>query len=493
MLDLFSFFKRFRSPPRTGAPVPFSTYDAFEHRFTDSPVRFRLVCLGVDGCDWGRHARFTEPIMNPDGDRIFMWELKWVPALHEDRDFPRTGWHRREVLVNLVARTFEASAWKAISAAPVKIAPRWHLVGKARDIAAFRSPPDERGNPIRRVTEDLIEVLAHGESKTFHWAELRLIHFTRTAVNTMATPVNEATLEGGGYATARLPDDLSHPFYRQLVKRGHIEQAALEAFFARDSDSELTVLSARGDIALADVDEEQALATLWNAAPGERIDVGGLLVQALKPDHERGLEDFPPRRFHFDFSTINGKGNRALWRDEIARWRKTLRPGWRVTYREQGHPVLELHGARLALTLHYSRSSGTGWFTIDPWWYRHRLLQEARWQTDFPPTHSSVIPNATVSSHYGRPAACLLPAPDALHRPQLTLWRDDAGRCGLTHEGWLYLWRRDEVASIEDGVSDALADRGGPYYEIDIVFAGNARLTLRRGNGSATELIAFFQ
>jgi hypothetical protein len=456
-------------------------------------VRFRLVCLKIGDCDWGRHARFTEPVVSADGTRLFTWELKWIPPLHEDRDFPRVGWNRREVLVDLVARTFEASAWQAISKPPVKIAPRWHQVGKARDVAAFRSLVDKRRNPIRRVTDDLVEVLEHGESKTFRWADLLVIHFTRRSVNTIATPLNEAMLEGGGDATATLPNDLSHPFYQQLVKRGHIGQAALEAFFACDSDSELTVLSACGDIALEDMDEAQAVAALWNAAPGEHIDVGGLLVQALEPDHDRRFEDFPPRRFYFDFSTINGKGNRALWRDEVARWRKALRPGWRVTWREQGYPMVELHGARLTLTLEYSRSSGRGWFTVDPGWYRHRLLQEARWQTDFAPTRSSALPNATVSSYYGRPPDALLPAPDALHRPQLTLWRDDDGRHGLTHEGWLYLWRRDEVASIEDSIRDEFGDRGGPYHEIDIAFHDRGVLTLGGSNGSAADLIAFFQ
>jgi hypothetical protein len=493
MPDLFSFFQRFRSPPRSGAPVPFSTYDAFLHCSTDSPTRFRLVCLKIGDCDWGRHARFTEPATSPDGSRLYLWELKWIHPLNEDRAFPCTGWHRREVLVDLVARTFQASPWKGICVAPANIAPRWHLYGKARDIAAFRSPVMERGNPIRRVTDDMLEVLAHGESKSLHWEALQLIHFSRSASNCCPTPVNEAILEGGDHATATLPDDLDHPFYAQLVKRGWIGRAALEAFFARDSDSELTVLSARGDIALCDVDEEQALAALWDAAPRQRIDVGGLAIQALDPDRERGFEGFPPRRYRFEFSTINGKGNPTLWRDDIARWRKMLRPGWRVSYREKSYPMLELRGARLTLTLDYHRSAGIGSLTIDPWHYRHKLLEQAQYQTDFAPAHASVIPNAAISSHYGRPPECLLPAPDALHRPQLTLWRDDDGRCGITADGWLYLWRRDEVAAIADQVSDEYADRGGPYYEIHIAFHGTAALTLKSGNGSAAQLIEFFQ
>lgn len=493
MPDLFSFFKRFRLPPRGGAPVPFCTYDVFLHRFTDSPARFRLACLKIGDCDWGRHARFTEPLTRADGNRIYMWELKWIPPLNDDRDFPGTGWHRREVLVDLLARTFEASTWKAIGAAPVRIAPRWDLHGKARDIATFRSPLMERGNPIRRVTDDTIEVEEHGESRTFHWEGLQLIHFSRNASNCCPTPVNEATLEGGGYATVTLPADLAHPFYAQLVKRGCVERAALEQFFAQHKDSELTVLSARGDLVLRDMDEAQALAALWAATPGTPVDVGGLAVRALWQDHERGFERFPPRRFRFEFSTIGGKGNRALWRNEVSRWRKALRPGWRVTYREQGYPMLELHGARLTLALDHDRSAGTGWFTIDPWYYRHQLLQEARWQTDFTPAHASVIPNATVSSHYGRPRDWLLPTPEALHRPQLTLWRDDAGRCGISHGGWLYLWRRDEVTAIEDDVSDEYAERGGPYYEIRIAFGDRAALTLKRGSGSAAQLNEFFE
>ena len=54
----------------------------------------------------------------------------------------------------------------------------------------------------------------------------------------------------------------------------------------------------------------------------------------------------------------------------------------------------------------------------------HGFLEQVPLQTDFAPTRSSVIPNAAIASHYGRSPEWILPAPDALHRPQLTLWRD---------------------------------------------------------------------
>lgn len=492
MLELFSFFKRFRSQPRTGTPVPYATYGAFLHRFTDSPSRFRLVCLKIDGCDWGRHARFTEPVASADGTRLFAWELKWIPPLHEDRAFPRVGWNRREVLVDLLAGTFVASGWEGISAAP-HVRPRWHLGGKARPCAAFRSPVMGRGDPIERVTDDAIEYRDYRTPKRIAWAGLAVIHFEKQAVNTNELPVLWARLRTGDHQVdISLPPEPTHAFYAQLVARGMLTPAVLERFLAAEDECDLRVLSTLGNLTLARLDVDAALRALADASTDKPVDLGGVVVERLRPSHrDRHKDNFPPDSWRFTFSTINGKGTHAEMLDEVKHWLGVLGPTWTHQFRRDWSQFLELRNTALELRLNYSRSEGFGSIDYTPNHYRRMLL--ATYATDFAPTQSTVIPNATVSSHYGRPPECLLPAPDALHRPQLTLWRDDAGRCGITHEGWLHLWRRDEVASIEDGVSDELADRGGPYYEIDIAFHGNARLTLRRGNGSAQELNAFFQ
>ncbi|WEF31275.1 hypothetical protein [Pseudoduganella chitinolytica] len=493
MPDLFSFFQRFRSPPRTGAPVPFATYDAFLHRFTDSPARFRLVCLTVGGCDWGRHARFTEPVVSADGTRLFAWELKWIPPLHEDRDFPRTGWNRREVLVDLVGCTFVASGWEGIRMAPVQVRPRWQLGGKARPCKAFRSPVMGRGDPIDRVTDEAIEYRDYRTPRRTAWAGLTAIHFEKQAVNTNELPVLWANLRTGDHhATVSLPPEPTHPFYARLVAQGMLPLAALERFLATEDECELTVLSTLGDLRLGKLDGDAALRALVDVDPDAPVDLGGLVVERLRPSHRnRDKDSFPPDSWYFTFSTINGKAAETQMLDEVKHWLATLGPAWTHEFRRDWSQFLELRSPALELRLNYSRSEGFGSIGYTANHYRRMLL--ATYGTDFAPTRSSVIPNATVSSRYGRPPECLLPTPDALHRPQLTLWRDEHGRCGITDEGWLYLWRRDEVAAIEDGVSDEYADRGGPYYEIDIVFHGGARLTLRRGNGSAAQLSEFFE
>ena len=495
MPDLFSFFKRFRTVAQTGAPATFATYDAFLHRFTDSPARFRLVCLKIGDCDWGHHARFTPPATNAQGTCIFMWELKWIPALHADADFPQGGWKRREVLVDLVARTFVASCWEGLRSPPVKPRPRWQLAGKPRPCNAFRSPGMGRGDPIERVTADHIAYRGYRTSKSIAWAGLSTIHFAKQAVNTNELPVLSAQLRtGDARVTVALPPVADHPFYRHLIAQRMLEPAALERFLASDDECQLTVLSTLGDLQLVRFDADAAVRVLANLSTDGPVDLGGLIVPSLRSSHRRrDYGRFPPDSFHFTFSTINGTAERQQMLDEVKRWLDTLGPGWTRQLRRDWSQFLELRGAALELRLSWDRSEGYGAIDYSANFYRRMLLAMPEHHTGFAPLHACVIPNATVSSHHGLATGALLPAPDTLHRPQLTLWRDDEGRCGITSDGWLYLWRHDDMASIVDEVDDEYADRGGPYYTVRIAFGDTAALTLKRGNGSAAQLIEFFQ
>lgn len=495
MPDLFSFFRRFRPSPHAGAPATFSTYDAFLHRFTDSPTRFRLVCLKIDDCDWGRHARFTEPVVNRDATLLFTWELKWIPPLHDDSDFPRVGWNRREVLVDLVARTFVASGWEGIRSPPVKPRPRWQLGGNPLPCKAFRSPVMGRGDPIGRVTADYIEYREYRTPKRIAWAGVSTIHFEKQAVNTNELPVLWAKLRtGDDCVTVSLPSDADHPFYRHLIAQGMLQSAALRAFLACDDECRLTVLSRLGDLKLGRFDADAAVRALANLPVEGPVDLGGLVVPSLHSAHKRrDCDRFPPDSFHFTFSTINGTANERPMLDEVKGWLDTLAPTWTRRFRRDWSQFLNLRGPAFELRLSYDRSEGYGAIDYNADFYRRMLLAVPEYRSGFAPAHSCVIPNAAVSSHYGLTAEALLPAPGALHRQQLTLWRDDEGRCGITADGWLYLWRRDEMTSVDDQVSDEFADRGGPYYEIRIAFGDTAALTLRRGNGSAAQLQAFFQ
>ncbi len=490
---MFEFLRIFRQGRPASAPLPFSTYQAFQHRFTDNRTRFPLVSLTIGDCDWGRHARFAPPQLDAIGRKLYTWEVKWVPPLCDEPDLPQAGWVRREVLVDLAEGTFAASPWKKIVVPPTGIKPRWALTARTHAIAAFRSPAMFRGDPVGRITAGRIEFTRHGEPGSVDWDALTVIHFSKQAVDTNHLPVYEAILGWErGDARVALPEDPSHPFYRELIARGRLTQETLRDFLDAGDERWLTVLSTLGDLGLGPLDEATARALAAATLPGP-ANLNGLSISSLECSRQESHHaHLPPRRFFFRFSTINGEAQPARMKEEVKRWVKTLAGGWSVEFHAGWSTFLQLRGTALELELGYDRSAGFGSLAFAPGYYRRMLLADPRYRTDFAPRHSFAIRGSGIDSVYGFAPGCILPVPEPLYRSNLTAWRDDAGRCGITCEDYLYLWQAADVEAIVDEVSDEYGDRGGPHYHIALRLTGGATLTVKAGDASAAQLQAFF-
>ncbi len=493
MPGMFDFLRIFRQAPPGSAPLSYSTCNAFQHRFTDSRTRFPLVSLTIGDCDWGRHARFTPPQLDADGRKLYAWEVKWVPPLCDEPDLPQAGWVRREVLVDLVERSFAASPWKKIVIPPVHVKPRWTLDARPRAITAFRSPVMFRGDPVGRVTAGRIEYTRHGESGSVDWEALSVIHFSKQAVDTNHLPVLQAILGWeDGDVTVSLPEDPAHPLYRQLITRGLLSPDTLRDFLDADDERWLTVLSTLGDLGLGPLDDATAAALAAANLPGP-VDLNGLSVPRLEVSRQESHHaHLPPRRFFFRFSTVNGEAHPARMKDEVKRWAKSLAGGWSVEFHANWSTFLQLRGTALELELSYDRSAGFGSLAFAPGHYRRMLRADPRYRTDFAPRHSFAIRSSGIDSVYGFAPGCILPVPEPLYRSNLTAWRDDTGRCGIAYEDYLYLWQAADVEAIADEVSDEYGDRGGPHYHIALRFKGGATLTVKAGDAGAAQLQAFF-
>jgi hypothetical protein len=488
-----NFFHLLRKPKNSSAPATLEIYNTFIHKFTDYPDRFELVSLKLGALDLGSHARFLIPLLNPEKTLAYTWELKWAHPLVDGASGLAGGWNKRIIHMDLVSHKVAMGKWEKLLRPPLKIKPDWKEVTSI--LSKFSSPDQMRKTTITAVTEQGVSFSDYDEKVSLSWEDIKVIHFSKRAVNTSELPLLGAILETDEQShDIELPLFSDHRFYKKLIEKGLLTTSTLDSFLTARDEVEMKVMSDIGGLELPVEEFDLTEVRLgirvshkfiswkeiyYEEKPLENVDIGGIIIDRLeagKPDHL--YEHFPAQKFYFKFSCINGKSREDEIKKEVKNWVEQ-QTNSKIKFNPSWSTFLMLESSVVQIHMSYDRSAGFASLQLAPGFYRQVLLGIEKFRTSFSPTLSFKQPDGKFHFAYGFSQENILPAPDTLNAHELTFWKDESGNFGLSDGGYLYLWKGLELSGISNSIADEFSDRGGPYFEIHMNFHDRANLTLR--------------
>ena len=476
-------------------------YNRFEHTFTDRQHKMTLVSLKFANVDWGAGQRFLEPITHADETKAFTYELKFEPVL--SNTLPHGGWNFRAVLIDLIACKFQVGSWEKLPPAAFKLESDFKkLTLFWKDVSNFSSPDLGKGKTsILKVDEDFFEFKDWHDTVKVVFSQLTKIHFSKYPVNTLEIPNLVAEVKNGtrNY-NLNLPQDMGHPFYVKLEKLNWLKKEDLKKFLESPQVADLTVMSTLGGIEFA---TDQGFAQTkaepgiisngeliqwqnikFGQAPVANAQIGNLKIAKLEISENRKVhKKFPAHSFYFNFSGVNQHEDRDAIVHQFGQWSDILKTESQVEFHEDWSSFFDLKNAVVLLHVSYSDSEGFGSLELNPEFYRKLLFQQPQFQTDFAPNKNFKFkePAFHIKDEYGFDPQQIFPTPDALHKTKLHFWSDGQGKVGLSDQGFLYVWNKEDLESFQDDVSDEYGDRGGPYYESVLRFKNKASIRLSAG------------
>lgn len=475
-------------------------YNRFAHRLVDRSDIIYLYSIRLAGIDWGKDQRFALPLVSPDGKRAFTYEYKFRPALSSL--LPRTGWNRREILFDLIEGRFQAGSWEAVFFdTPLEIKTSWTKINFFwKNPSSFTSPKIERiHDTIDSINEVGFDFKYRDNPVHMRWDQLQKVHFSKRAINTFEVPYLEAVVKTTATESYHicLPDEASHPFYQELIKHGYLNRNTLPSFLNSPEPVELTIVSKFGDIQIPSSDgfdfknaesgiklNGQLIA--WEDLPLEpetlkHVQIGNMYFDQIEISEDYRFDSrFPAKSFFFNFSTVNGLSDLNKIKEIFRKWSTQSKGPCEVDFRPDWSTFFELKSPSFTMEISYSGSEGTGWIVLTNIFFRQCLLRKTKFISKFNPSkhYAFKSPETYVKDFYGIPSDQIFPCPDALNKNELYLWKDEHEQMALSHQGFLYIWKKSNLIDFVNEVSDEFGDRGGPYYESVLKFTDDGAIRL---------------